>query len=217
MATVRIATPARHALAATAALAVAGSLFATPPAALAATSSAALAPTPPTVVTAAATTASDHPLLRQGSTGAAVRQWQTVVSSVLGRNGVAVDGVFGPKTTAATRTVQKKFGLAADGIVGRRTWGATKVVHTPVDPTRIDGPVASVGHLERGDRGAKVAHWQRLLDTDPRSTFATVADGVFGRATLASTKAFQRRYGLAPDGVVGPNTRAAMQKVRDDV
>ena len=35
---------------------------------------------------------------------------------------VAVDGVFGPKTDAAVRSVQRGWGVKVDGIVGRQTW-----------------------------------------------------------------------------------------------
>ena len=35
-------------------------------------------------------------------------------------------------------------------------------------------------------------------------------DGVFGRITLSAVKRFQRRHGLAVDGVVGPLTRRAL-------
>lgn len=213
MITVRTATPARPLAATAAALAMAGSLLIAP---------SALAAAPPELAAVVASSSSKPALLRQGSTGVAVREWQKVVNVVLGRDGVAEDGIFGPRTTAATRKVQKLFGLAADGIVGPRTRAATDIVQEAVDPigvdpTRIADAVASVGHLELGDRGARVEQWQRLLDVDPRSTTATLADGIFGRATLASTKAFQARYGLAPDGVVGPSTRAKMQEVRDDV
>lgn len=230
MTTIRTTATARSALGATTALALAGALFAAP--------STATAATPSTTTAVTATAANNDPTLRQGSTGAAVREWQTVITYVLG-DGTTVDGVFGPRTAAATREVQAMFGLVADGIVGPATRAATAVVHAPVDPAAVNGTVphapvdpaalngstdgaitdtvASIGHLERGDRGARVTQWQRLLDVDPRSTTATVADGVFGPATLASTKAFQSRYGLAADGVVGPLTRATMQQVRDDV
>ena len=39
---------------------------------------------------------------------------------------------------------------------------------------------------------------------------ARIADGVFGSSTQNAVKAFQRAKGLAQDGIVGPDTRAAL-------
>jgi peptidoglycan hydrolase-like protein with peptidoglycan-binding domain len=63
-----------------------------------------------------------------GSTGDAVRGVQEEfrfrdLSGVPGQ-GLAVDGVFGPKTRAAVRGFQQALRIAADGIVGPLTWRA---------------------------------------------------------------------------------------------
>jgi peptidoglycan hydrolase-like protein with peptidoglycan-binding domain len=61
-----------------------------------------------------------HATIRQGSSGNDVQLWQSVI-------GVAIDGKFGPKTAAATKSWQAQHGLTADGIVGPQTWGASGV------------------------------------------------------------------------------------------
>ena len=57
---------------------------------------------------------------RQGSSGEAVRTIQTKLQR-WGYYDGAIDGVFGSETTAAVKEFQRKNGLAVDGIVGPRT------------------------------------------------------------------------------------------------
>ncbi len=56
-------------------------------------------------------------LLLVGSRGGDVATWQADLDAV-GRAGLAVDGIFGPLTDAATRTFQRSHGIAVDGVVG---------------------------------------------------------------------------------------------------
>jgi len=58
--------------------------------------------------------------LMQGSTGPQVAAWQSFLNSQ-GFNVGAVDGDFGPDTTAATQQFQAANGLTADGVVGPQT------------------------------------------------------------------------------------------------
>jgi len=55
--------------------------------------------------------------IRRGSRGPDVVKWQTIVGAL------PADGIFGPKTEAATRQYQSANKLVPDGVVGPATWG----------------------------------------------------------------------------------------------
>ena len=59
--------------------------------------------------------------------------------------------------------------------------------------------------LRKGNRGTDVEEVQRILNQDTRYDGLKV-DGIFGRDTEASVRAFQGDHGLNPDGIVGPKT-----------
>jgi hypothetical protein len=61
--------------------------------------------------------------------------------------------------------------------------------------------------LSLGDRGPEVVALQERLNQLEANL---PVDGVFGAATRAAVVAFQARSGLRPDGVVGPQTKAAL-------
>ncbi|MFI6058099.1 peptidoglycan-binding protein [Streptomyces sp. NPDC051286] len=132
---------------------------------------------------------------QSGSTGAQVK----AVQQLLGEQGYvmgAVDGSFGPATRDAVIAYQAAHGLTADGIVGDRTWTALLSA----------GPTAP---LEQGDAGDGVKRLQRSLTAALGSTVGI--DGRFGRATLTAVRSYQASRGLAADGIVGPDTWAALQ------
>lgn len=62
-------------------------------------------------------------ILRRGSEGEAVQQWQHFLLGEGLLNG-GVDGVFGPMTEASTKAFQRRVRLPADGVVGPLTYAA---------------------------------------------------------------------------------------------
>lgn len=79
---------------------------------------------------------------------------------------------------------------------------------TPATPITSQGP----RDLRLGMSGDDVARLQQILKTQ-YSLYGKhlVVDGDFGPATVAVVKEFQRRSGLAVDGIVGPRTRTALR------
>lgn len=78
---------------------------------------------PRTRAVSAAALPDDSPLLELvtlDDRGQRVAQWQQQLDVALARP-VAVDGIFGPQTAAATRELQRSRGLLVDGVVGPRT------------------------------------------------------------------------------------------------
>ena len=62
--------------------------------------------------------------------------------------------------------------------------------------------------LKKGSRGGDVVTLQRVLTMKGYSLGP--ADGIFGRLTRRAVRSFQKRRGLAVDGIVGPVTTRAL-------
>lgn len=174
------------------------------------------------------------PLLRLGSRGTAVVAWQRQLNRTRRPvHALVVDGVFGPGTQRATVYFQREranLGPAGLGVVGPNTRAAMARIlaqraaapRTPTKPRprttprpRVTTPRPATAPLLRvGSHGPAVTVWQRQLNRTRRPVHALVVDGAFGPGTLRATIYFQRSAGLGPAGlgVVGPNTRAAMQR-----
>lgn len=67
----------------------------------------------------------DPPTVKKGSTGAAVRLLQRLLTDY-GYDPGAIDGDFGAKTQSAVKDFQTDGGGTGDGIVGPKTWAALK-------------------------------------------------------------------------------------------
>jgi Transglycosylase-like domain/Putative peptidoglycan binding domain len=84
----------------------------------------------------------------------------------------------------------------------RRRVGAALAVCAVALALAVPTGAFALPTLHHGDRGRSVVRLQHALHIG--------ADGVFGRGTVRAVKRFQRRHGLEVDGVVGPQTAAAL-------
>jgi Transglycosylase SLT domain/Putative peptidoglycan binding domain len=110
-----------------------------------------------------------------------------------------IDAIAGPRTVRAVIRFQRSRGLLVDGIAGPQTRRALG---------RLGRPLYGKRTLRRGMVGWDVSVLQFLLRRS--SSPAGSIDGTFGRRTHLATMRFQRRAGLAADGVVGPQTRRTL-------
>lgn len=111
----------------------------------------------------------------------------------------SIDGIAGPLTARGVRDFQRSAGLEVDGLAGPRTRRALGRLGRPLFGTRT---------LARGAIGWDVSVLQFLLAR--RGAAPPRLNGNFGPGTRAAVLRFQRRAGLAEDGIVGPATRAAL-------
>jgi hypothetical protein len=147
----------------------------------------------------------------------------------------ANDGVGEPYTEAAHRAHDVLFRVVADvcgwgpaNVVGHREWAPGRKSDPRYDMgwrrARVGAVSLTAGAavgvstpqpvgrplLRQGATGGAVREVQDLLR---RHGASLVLDGDFGPATAAAVREFQRRAGLAADGVVGPNTWARLAAV----
>lgn len=82
------------------------------------------------------------------------------------------------------------------------------VILTSVLAFGEDGVIAEAAVLKRGSRGSTVRTVQTKLKN--WGYYKGVVDGIYGAQTVSAVKYFQRRNGLAVDGIVGKRTASAM-------
>jgi peptidoglycan hydrolase-like protein with peptidoglycan-binding domain len=166
-------------------------------------------PTGATVSTASGSVSASNSLAA-GARGRAVAELQL---ALINRGFVptgGVDGIFGAATRNAVTQFQQQNGLSATGQADAATLRALGLAAGASSNSPAAG--TSTGQLARGSRGPAVADVQRaLLSAGIR--VAGGADGIFGPATEAALREFQRANGLTVDGRVGPQTAAALAAV----
>lgn len=143
-------------------------------------------------------------LLRKGSTGSEVTKLQTNLNK-LGYNCGAADGNFGKNTEMAVRKFQKDHNLITDGIVGSSTSKAIEIA--------LSKNIQTYSTLAKGSTGPKVKSLQKKLLQIGYYLESYGADGDYGDATAIAVRKFQKDNSLAVDGIAGPNTLVAIDKV----
>jgi peptidoglycan hydrolase-like protein with peptidoglycan-binding domain len=135
-------------------------------------------------------------LLTAGSAGASGNAETAALQVALRDRGLYaddVDGLYGPKTSAAVRALQQRLGLEATGSVGPATRHSLGTYARTELGSRV---------LLFGANGWDVAELQFLLAWHgfPSGVF----DGVFGIRTQASVVRYEHWLELLPDGIAGP-------------
>ena len=118
--------------------------------------------------------------------------------------GDELEGLFGPSTKAAVRAFQQRRGLFVDGKVGPETWAELVEAGYGLG----DRVVYLRYPMFRGD---DVRDLQGKLNA--LGFHAGRADGIFGERCDRAVRDFQRNVGMAPDGIVGPDTLHFLSRV----
>ncbi len=158
--------------------------------------------------------------LAPGSIGADVSRLQATLKLLDFYQG-DIDGTYSPATQAAVASFQTAAGIEADGIAGPATWqkllpapdevatipaseaptaAAPAPSADPANPEQPSGPPT----LRLEAEGSAVSQLQRELQT--LGYYDGPIDGGFGELTEAAVIAFQTKFQLTVDGVVGPST-----------
>lgn len=141
--------------------------------------------------------------LIKGDQGADVKDLQNLLIKAgynLGKYGA--DGHYGDDTVKAVSSFQKSSGLAVDGVAGKNTIKALKNYKKPT-------PVKE--YLTVGDKGAQVKELQSMLNNF--DAYKLTADGIFGKGTKTAVEKFQKKMGIAVDGIAGKDTINKLEKM----
>lgn len=169
-----------------------------------------------------------------GSFGNEVRQIQQELNRIAANYPaipkiVPANGNYGESTVQAVSTFQGIFGLEQTGIVDKQTWYQIKFIFTAVKGlSELTGENLSEQEVElqfprqlrQGDFGYEVRYVQFILNViayfNPEIPTVNSA-GVFNEAMREQVIAFERFYGLNPDGVIDFRTWQLIQQVYNDI
>jgi len=130
-----------------------------------------------------------------------------IVLKNYGYYGSVVDGQFGPVSKLALKDFQQNNGLISDGIIGKNTCNSLmdkkNVIKKSSNSVVIDNK-----KIIKPSETLKISQ-QKLKDLE---LYTGSIDGINGTNTKNAVKDFQKKAGLTVDGVLGPNTLAALEK-----
>lgn len=159
-----------------------------------------------------ATAQLQKPILKEGSSGDAVKELQKLllrygIFVYLNQEGAcvfageeAIDGIFGAKTAIAVKNFQSLMFLPIDGIVGDKTWRSL------FKGAPVDMPI-----LKRSSEGELVRLVQERLALG--NIYQGKIDGEFGRKMEVAVKALQKGADLPVNGEIDDRTWFEISKI----
>ena len=144
--------------------------------------------------------------IRAGDSGHDVRDVQRRLVAL----GASIDsaelaGKFALSTEKAVRAFQQRRALLVDGIVGPETWEELVEAGFALG----DRTLYLRNPYFRGDDVRALQRRVNALGFD-----AGREDGIFGQRCDRAVREFQRNVGRYPDGIVGPDTLVALERLR---
>ena len=149
----------------------------------------------------------DGDALRLGGRGAAVAEIRSALAALglvnnpdadLSTGQHVIPELFDPELDDAVRAFQQQRGLLVDGVVGEATYRALKEASYRLGARTLNHQFGAPMY------GDDVATLQaRLQDL---GFYTDMVDGHFGLQTHNGLMSYQREYGLAADGICGPET-----------
>jgi len=146
----------------------------------------------------------DSPVVRAGTRGDAVRELQDRLRALRFELARDAAGDFGAATDAAVRAFQAVRGIRVDGVCGPETWAA---LHDSAFRFG-DRLLCLRDPMVRGDDVAELQARLNALGFD-----AGKEDAILGPNTERALTEFQRNAGITADGICGPETIGALDRV----
>lgn len=115
--------------------------------------------------------------------------------------------------SALRRRRRRRLPVATIAVV---VLGSTLALVAPAPPVAADGCTTWRRVLSQGTSGGDVQRLQVRVAGYPGYGRRLTIDGEFGARTRAAVIRFQAAYGLAADGIAGPRTFAAIERLQDD-